>query len=231
MTAVDRSLRAAPDVLTAAEVADLQRRAWFDALTGAANRERFLDLVEAALRARTGDVEVGLVYADLDHFKRLNDVGGHAYGDKVLQTVSTRWRSRLRATDVLGRVGGDEFAVLWTGPAGTAADVAERVVSALEDPVSLSAGKAFVGATVGIAVASAELTSAEALLELADAAMYARKREREVARVPRWSVDGAMVVDRLRMVQDLLASDGDPGPSAAALSRLVVDLEDRRADQ
>lgn len=163
---------------SAEELADLQRRAWFDALTGAANRERFLDLVAAALRGRSEEFEVGLVYADLDHFKEHNDVGGHAYGDRVLRTVTARWRARLRSTDVIGRIGGDEFAVLCTGARGQVAKVAERVVAALEDPVCVPGGTACVRATVGVAIAPSGSTSAVQLLAAADAQMYAKKRQR-----------------------------------------------------
>jgi diguanylate cyclase (GGDEF)-like protein len=203
---------------TAEELADLQRRAWFDALTGAANRERFLDLVAAALRGRSPQFEVGLVYADLDHFKHHNDLGGHAYGDRVLRTVTSRWRARLRSTDVIGRIGGDEFAVLCTGAVGQVLQVAERVVAALEDPVCVPGGTACVRATVGVAIAASGTTSAVQLLAAADAQMYAKKRQRPAASDAQVPV--LALLDRL----EALAADRRQAVPREELAALVEQL-------
>jgi diguanylate cyclase (GGDEF)-like protein len=173
------------DRLRLGELAELRHRAWHDSLTQVVNRQRFLELVGDALRLSDGaDRQVGLVYADLDDFKHINDRGGHAVGDQVLQGVAARWRGRLRAGDVLGRVGGDEFAVLCSGPGAEIISVASRVARALEDPVALADGSVKVTATVGVAIAAGGQEGPEELLARADAAMYQGKQRRSASATP-----------------------------------------------
>ena len=120
---------------------------------------------------------------DLDHFKAVNDTHGHACGDQVLAEVARRWRQCLRASDLLARVGGEEFCALLpdAGPV-EAARVAEKMLHATADlPVrcTVAAGSLELPVTVSVGVVSAragELPPIEALLERADQALYEAKR-------------------------------------------------------
>ena len=97
----------------AAAIAELTAQATTDPLTGVANRRSFYASLEAELkRAERTAAPVTLVLIDLDGFKEINDTHGHPFGDGVLQTIAEKVRLSLRATDVLARVGGDEFAIL-----------------------------------------------------------------------------------------------------------------------
>ncbi len=147
-----------------------------DPLTGVANRRYFLELLAVELsRARRSGRALTVVYADLDNFKQVNDELGPHAGDELLKTVARTMRSRLRVTDSIGRMGGDEFAICLpeTG-AGAAevvlADVRQQVVAALANAtptVTLSLG----------AVACATPPDAvEPLLQRADQALYGAKR-------------------------------------------------------
>jgi diguanylate cyclase (GGDEF)-like protein/PAS domain S-box-containing protein len=149
-----------------------------DPLTGLANRVLVQDRVEHALarRERSGGV-VGLLFVDLDDFKRVNDSYGHASGDQVLVEVAARLTGAVRAEDVVGRQHGDEFAVLLerVGSSDEAALAASRVLRELRRPITLGTATIVVGGSIGIALASEPGSTAEELLTQADAAMYAAK--------------------------------------------------------
>ncbi len=149
-----------------------------DPLTGIFNRRHFFELSAAELeRARRYDAPVSLVLFDLDHFKEVNDTYGHQAGDSVLRAVASACSDRLRSFDVLGRYGGEEFAVLLPeiGPEGALA-VAERLrrgIAAAEHDVT----DADVTASFGVAsVATAAGVDLDELLHLADQALYRAKR-------------------------------------------------------
>ena len=146
-----------------------------DALTGVANRAGFEAAMGDAL-ARRGSAAVGLVYVDLDDFKPINDVHGHAVGDTVLVEVARRLEVASRGSDVVGRLGGDEFCLLLEDvtPAGLAA-VAARVRSALQTPIRAGALHLRVGASLGLASAPRDGTDAADLLRAADGRMYRDK--------------------------------------------------------
>jgi diguanylate cyclase (GGDEF)-like protein/PAS domain S-box-containing protein len=150
-----------------------------DPLTGLANRRRFHELLErqVARCRRYGEAGAVLVL-DLDGFKEVNDLLGHAAGDEVLRSVGGALSDRVRDTDVVARLGGDEFAVLLLNvneeyAAGVAADLREAVeetrVTPGRHPVTLKL-------SVGSALVTPSATEAEDLLSEADAAMYAAKR-------------------------------------------------------
>jgi len=91
----------------------LREMAWHDPLTRELNRGHFLERANEEIeRARRAGTPTGLLMLDLDHFKAVNDHYGHAAGDRVLEIVCKRWRAALRSVDLLGRVGGEEFAIL-----------------------------------------------------------------------------------------------------------------------
>lgn len=150
----------------------VQRQATLDGLTGLPNRRSFEDAVRS-LRAR--QIRYGVLLADLDHFKSVNDTFGHATGDVALRRFAEVLRSCLRDIDLPCRHGGEEFAiVLPDADAETAAEVAERLRAALAE-----AGKEQDGPTVTVSVGVADSTMADSLdeqLALADEALLAAKR-------------------------------------------------------
>lgn len=157
--------------------AELAHRALHDSLTGLPNRELFRErLGEALARLTARPGVVGVFFLDLDRFKLINDGFGHPAGDAVVAEVAGRLRAILRPEDVLSRFGGDEFTVLCELPPGSdIAPMAERLVQALADPVSVAGRPVFLSASVGVASATIRGTSAEDLLTRADAAMYRAK--------------------------------------------------------
>ena len=158
----------------------LARQAFQDALTGLANRRLFLDHLDHALLQadRTGS-QVAVLFGDIDRFKVVNDNLGHQVGDELLRVIGDRLRRAVRAGDTLSRFGGDEFVILLEGitSADDASQVANAVLNALRDPITLSAGHEVV-ATMSIGVALSEQgKSRDELLRDADVAMY-RVKER-----------------------------------------------------
>ncbi|GAB6897195.1 putative bifunctional diguanylate cyclase/phosphodiesterase [Kineosporia succinea] len=157
---------------------DLVHQAAHDPLTDLPNRAYLMELLAAQLqRARRSGSEVAVLFVDLDFFKRVNDQLGHAAGDEVLRTVTERMKGVLRAGDVIGRQGGDEFVVL-IDPVPSPSDlmeIAERLVTTVSAPIMTSTGKAAVGASVGIALARDGQIDPEKLLQDADLAAYRAK--------------------------------------------------------
>lgn len=151
-----------------------------DHLTGLHNRRMFNELASSHLQqARRNNRHYVLLYLDLDRFKSINDSLGHHVGDLLLQTVAQRLRQTLRSSDVIGRMGGDEFAVLLTGldNLSDAEHVAAKVVRALGEPCQdLDGHDIQIGTSVGIAVYPRDGATIEILCRHADAAMYASKR-------------------------------------------------------
>lgn len=152
-----------------------------DDLTGLLNRGTVRELLqrEMALVARTG-VSVGLILADLDNFKRVNDTRGHGTGDAVLREASKRMSACIRPYDALGRWGGEEFLTVLPGCGMHGAlEVAERMRSALSDlPIALRNGSVTVTASLGVAVADAGANmDIEELIRAADDALYRAKAE------------------------------------------------------
>ena len=149
---------------------ELARAASHDALTGLANR--------AALDARMTETRGGetLLFLDLDGFKEVNDELGHAAGDEVLVAVAGRLRSCVSAEDMVGRFGGDEFAILLSGvrEEDAACSVAARVLAALQEPIAVQGRRVAIDASIGIAVPLQE-EDGDALMRHADRALYAAK--------------------------------------------------------
>jgi diguanylate cyclase (GGDEF)-like protein len=157
--------------------AQLSYQAFHDPLTGLSNRRRFVEAAEAALAARAGPGSVAALFLDLDDFKNVNDSLGHAAGDDLLIAVAARLRSDLRASDVAGRLGGDEFGVLLTDVPddGYAISGAERLLARLVEPIQLAGLSVVVGASIGIAVVADSVGTVDDLLGDADVAMYQAK--------------------------------------------------------
>jgi diguanylate cyclase (GGDEF)-like protein/PAS domain S-box-containing protein len=159
-------------------LARIEQLAYTDSLTGLANRRRFEDRFEAALlNARMHERSVALLFLDLDGFKAVNDVHGHAAGDQLLQTVARRLQDRVRASDLLSRLGGDEFLVALTGldPRNArleAETVAEQLRASVCAPVPLTTGEVQVEASIGISTCPDDGDDFGHLFHLADLRMY-----------------------------------------------------------
>jgi two-component system, cell cycle response regulator len=158
---------------------ELERRATTDALTGLPNRRAFMETAarEAARFRRFGD-PMGLLMIDIDHFKSINDTHGHDIGDIVLREVARRLAGLLRDTDTIGRLGGEEFAVILprTDAEGARA-VADRLLHALRGrPIPSDAGPIPVTATIGLSMLDPVETAIDAALKRADVALYDGKR-------------------------------------------------------
>jgi len=161
------------------DAAALRHAASHDALTGLANRSRFFEHLEGSLGDGSAGPLVGVLYLDLDEFKPVNDRLGHGAGDRVLIEVARRLCEMTRDGDLVARLGGDEFAVLCPGVADLAVlqSVAERLGRAVGRPITLGSETVQVGATVGVAVAPPGACSIDELVEAADGALYAAKRD------------------------------------------------------
>jgi len=185
LVGLDRLLRA-----IRAHEEQLTRLATTDALTGLANRRHLLSELEKELRrAERSGRPLSVLMIDLDHFKDINDRCGHAVGDEVLAAVAARCRARLRAVDLCGRSGGEEFVVLLPeAEAEGALTTAERLCADLaETPIDTAGGPLGVTISIGIAThrprspstdekAEDEATRlAQALLQRADDALYRAK--------------------------------------------------------
>jgi len=148
-----------------------------DVLTGLPNRLAFVERLSHEMElARGDDSPLALLFIDLDHFKRVNDSLGHLVGDTLLQTVAARISACLRATDLVARFGGDEFMVLLVGVApDDAAEVAHKLLAAVEVPVDADGREISVTPSVGIAMFPADGTTPDELIKHADTAMYLAK--------------------------------------------------------
>jgi diguanylate cyclase (GGDEF)-like protein len=149
-----------------------------DALTALMNRGAFRE--QLAERMRPGpDAREGFAvhYIDLDRFKPINDLHGHAVGDEILATLAARMRDVARDVDLVARIGGDEFVILQqhVGHAGHALGLARRLHEVLTRPVEVGALQLQVGASIGVALHPGAGDDPETLLRHADAAMYAAK--------------------------------------------------------
>ena len=158
---------------------EIRHQAHHDALTGLANRTYFVERLNESLAHATRYAHTGaLLFIDLDRFKIVNDSLGHNAGDMMLKAVAERIRSCLRNSDLLFRIGGDEFTVIMpeiTTPAD-AAHLALRIIACVSAPVSLYEHEVAVGATIGIAVYPGDGDDADLLVKNADAAMYSAKQ-------------------------------------------------------
>lgn len=156
----------------------LESRANFDELTSCLSRAKILDVLTAVLDSPE-EIHGGtaVIFVDLCGFKNINDMFGHAAGDRVLKVAAARLKSAVRQYDQVGRFGGDEFLIVCprVNDAKIALEVARRINMALTEPVSIAGDLAELRASVGVAW-TAEVISADTLIAQADHAMYESKR-------------------------------------------------------
>jgi diguanylate cyclase (GGDEF)-like protein len=163
---------------TAAMSLEKERQAFHDSLTGLPNRKLLLRHARERI-ANADDLNLGvaLFLLDLDRFKEINDTLGHQVGDAILELVARRLSDVVRPEDTVARLGGDEFAILVTelGHRRHAADVADRIVTALAEPFRHDGMTFEIQASIGIALHPAHGRDFETLLQRADVAMYVAK--------------------------------------------------------
>jgi diguanylate cyclase (GGDEF)-like protein len=164
------------DLITNAE--SLHRLATTDALTAVHNRRQFLQLAEAEWnRFSRYQRPLSALVLDLDWFKLINDRFGHAAGDAALQSAARACRSDQRRTDIVGRMGGDEFAILLPETDEVQAiAVAERISNKIKsEPIVTDRGPLKLTLSIGVAEATLSMSGAAALLDSADQALYMAK--------------------------------------------------------
>ncbi len=166
--------------ITDAYAAD-QRLKWLahnDSLTGLGNRHQFRSrLADLLTRPEAPGECVAVIYADLDHFKSINDTLGHGVGDAVLKVVGARMLATVRQTDMVARLGGDEFAVLVPGVTRVeeVEQLCRRLLAAVTEPCDVAGLRHRVRCSMGVALAPQDGDDVDALLSHADLALYAAK--------------------------------------------------------
>jgi len=165
----------------------LAHDATHDGLTGLINRTAFLDRLERAIdnARRTGGL-TAVLFVDLNGFKQVNDAWGHEAGDGLLVGVSRVLQDRVLGSDVVGRLGGDEFGVVLTviDDPDPAVAVAARIINGLREPIAVAGRTVKAGASIGVAVWDPDCVDADELIRRADLAMYRAKRRK----VDAWEV-------------------------------------------
>ncbi|MCB5206520.1 putative bifunctional diguanylate cyclase/phosphodiesterase [Methylovorus mays] len=163
---------------------EIERLAYFDALTNLPNRRLLMERLSQALHNSRSSLRIGgLMFIDLDNFKTLNDSRGHAFGDLLLKEVATRLQRAVRNHDTVARIGGDEFVLLLEdigrdeqAAIQTASHIAEKILGDIALPVDLGNYKHQCSASIGICLFQRQGMHVEEVLKRADAAMYETKR-------------------------------------------------------
>ncbi len=159
---------------------ELKQLAYYDALTNLPNRAMFKDRLEQEiLLAQRSKNRLALFFLDLDNFKNINDTLGHWAGDSLLQIVAARIQGRLRKSDTVARLSGDEFTVILPGLTSivSATELAQHIIDVIASPVQLKEHTVYVGVSIGIAVFPDDGDDFHTLTRHADTAMYASKNK------------------------------------------------------
>ena len=163
-----------------AALEQVQKLAYFDALTGLPNRSMFLERLEQGLSlARREDRRMGLLFLDLDRFKDINDTLGHEGGDQLLKAVGERLRGCVRQSDTVARLGGDEFVIILHSiyGQGQVEPVAKKILDAFTQPFLIGSREVYSSTSIGIALHPTDGEDVDTLIRHADAAMYNAKAE------------------------------------------------------
>jgi len=156
----------------------LETLAFRDSLTQLPNRSLFYQQLALAMsQAARNKTQLALMFIDLDKFKVVNDTLGHDIGDHLLVAVAARLQNSLRQTDLLARMGGDEFTVILNGDQNqhTAGRVAQHLIDAVKPPYHIQGHHIEIGASIGMAFYPADSQDVNSLMRLADTAMYNAK--------------------------------------------------------
>lgn len=146
-----------------------------DTITGLPNRNAIHELISNGIDTR-GESQVGVVYLDLDNFKKVNDAYGHMFGDQLLQAVALAILSCLEEGQILARLGGDEFIVLATDTSQSSLEaMASRILTRLRQPFRIGLIEIYTGCSLGISLAPQHGTDRESIIRNADTAMYTAK--------------------------------------------------------
>ncbi len=150
-----------------------------DALTELANRVLLRERLELALDDLRPGEELAMLCLDLDHFKHVNDTLGHPVGDELLKRVAERLRDCVRKSDLVARMGGDEFAILQIGATQpmAATTLAARLVEVIAQPYDINGHSVLTGTSIGIAIAPADGDNPDQIIKSADLALYLAKGE------------------------------------------------------
>ncbi len=156
----------------------IEFHAYHDVLTHLPNRKLFADrLTQSISRARRAGKPLAVMFVDLDHFKSINDTLGHEAGDELLLEMAIRLRANVRDDDTVARLGGDEFTIILAElrQPEDAVNVAEKIIKAVEQPLTIAGTSIEVSASIGISLFPDDGSDAESLLRNADSAMYRAK--------------------------------------------------------
>ncbi len=156
------------------EIAKQNELSRFDPLTKLPNRLYFHEQLSLAMkRALRNKLQIAVLVADLDHFKRVNDTFGHSAGDKLLVEIARRMQECVRETDTIARMSGDEFFIILENieKTSTVIEIVKRLVDSVKTPFILDENEAYVGLSIGISLSTPDITS-EILIRNADLAMY-----------------------------------------------------------
>jgi diguanylate cyclase (GGDEF)-like protein/PAS domain S-box-containing protein len=184
----------------------LRHQAFHDPLTNLANRPLLVDRIEHELEGRPLESQAmtAVLLMDLDDFKTVNDSLGHAAGDELLAAIADRVRTTLRGRDTAARIGGDEFGILVrTGERREVEAIAERILAAVREPLTIGDHQLTVAASMGIAFAIGPQATADELLRSADVAMYMAKARGKGRSVVFESSMHDAAIRRLRLKADL----------------------------
>jgi diguanylate cyclase (GGDEF)-like protein/PAS domain S-box-containing protein len=158
----------------------IRHMAWHDSLTGLANRNLLSERLDEALKlARRLEKKVAVMILDLDKFKPVNDLHGHATGDKLLKVVAERLIKCAREVDTVARLGGDEFAIVFTNIEDDAniITIADRIIHSIQQPVEIDGNVIQIGTSIGISFFPGDFDTPTELIRMADVALYQAKED------------------------------------------------------
>ena len=210
--AAEEQLKALADRISLAlefneQSAELNRRAWYDELTGLPNRESCLRKIDRAIAtAEYNGHFVALLYIDLDGFKSVNDSLGHEAGDQLIRMAAERITTCVGHHGLTARLGGDEFAVIFPYSSGRSEEyktIGKLILADLQAPFKLGNSEAFLGASIGAARYPDDGDTHAELLRKADAAMYRAKDSGRGRQVDYSRTLGIVIAKRMRLEADL----------------------------
>jgi diguanylate cyclase (GGDEF)-like protein len=177
---MDITERKATEKLLLKQQTVLQQQAYYDSLTGLANRRLLLDRLGKAIQKSTRHTsKLALLFIDLDNFKEINDSLGHDAGDKVLIEITSILTAIIRSEDTMARLGGDEFTILLENITNTesVATVCNKILQKLAHPIKIDGSELYISCSIGISLFPDDGIKVHDLLKYADSAMYKAKRE------------------------------------------------------